>query len=371
MTRHHNIPWLVTWCLPLLSFLLSGCSHPSTPDKEEGDTIRLRYSTLLTMVRHPHYTEVTIADPWHKGRILQRLRIEKVFRRALVFTSPHCRLMEDLRCDESIAGVCDARYINSPDIRRRLSGRDVSAKTSSIVDCGNAMSPDIERIVALKPDIIIMSPYDGGSTMATYNNPATITLLAADYMEPSPLARAEWMKLYGLLFGCSEVADSLFRYVEKSYLSLKTKAIKLPKGRSILTERKTGATWYCPGGRSTVAQLIADANGGYAFADDTHSGSLALPSEQVLAKAGNSDIWAFKHNTPQPLTRRQLLDEYYGYNALKAMRTGNVYQCDATATAFFDETPFRPDLLLCEFIILLHPEADFGQLRYYKKSLLP
>ena len=144
-------------------------------------------------------------------------------------------------------------------------------------------------------------------------------------------------------------------------------AIKMKKGRSILTERKTGATWYCPGGKSTIAQLIADANGGYAFANDTQSGSLALPFEQVLSKAGNSDIWAFKYDGPHPLSHQELLSEYHGYAGLKAFQTGEIYQCNASATFYFEETCFRPDYLLREFIQLLHPEAKLGGLRYYKK----
>lgn len=356
------------------SLLLQGCANQSTPTADGGDTIKLKYATLLTMVRHDGYTDVTIADPWNEGKTLQRLRIEKNYQRALVFTTVHCQLMEYLGCSGSIAGVCDLKYINIDDVKERTSADyhdTTNGSRPAIVDCGNAMAPNIEKIVALNPDIMILSPFEGGNSMEKYKNLDCTMVYAADYMEPSPLARAEWMKLYGLLFGCGNAADSLFNFVDSTYNSLKAKAIKLPKGRSILTERKTGATWYCPGGKSTVAQLIADANGRYAFTNDTHSGSLALPFEQVLVKAGDADIWAFKYEAEQPLTRRQLLAEFHGYEGLKAMQTGEVYQCNSSQTAIFEETGFRPDWLLREFIILLHPEADFGELRYYKRSLKP
>lgn len=356
------------------SLLLQGCHQQSTPVAEGGDTIKLKYATLLTMVRHGEYTEVTIADPWNEGKALQRLRIEKKYHRALVFTTVHCQLMEYLGCGGSIAGVCDLKYINIDNIRERSSANyhdTTNGIQPAIVDCGNAMAPNIEKITALKPDIMILSPFEGGNNMSKYKNTDITMVYAAEYMEPTPLARAEWMKLYGLLFGCEKAADSLFCIVDSTYNLLKKQAIKLPKGRSILTERKTGATWYCPGGKSTVAQMIADANGQYAFAGDNHSGSLALPFEQVFVKAGNSDIWAFKYEAERPLSRSQLLTEFHGYAGLKAMQTGEVYQCNAAQTTIFEETGFRPDLLLREFIILLHPETDFGKLRYYKRSLNP
>ena len=212
-----------------------------------------------------------------------------------------------------------------------------------------------------------MSPFENSGGIGKLQQLNIPVVMAADYMEQSPLGRAEWMKLYGMLFGCEQTADSLFNVVDSTYNSLKSMAIKMKKGRSILTERKTGATWYCPGGKSTIAQLIADANGGYAFANDTQSGSLALPFEQVLSKAGNSDIWAFKYDGPHPLSRQELLSEYHGYAGLKAFQTGEIYQCNASATFYFEETCFRPDYLLREFIQLLHPEAKLGGLRYYKK----
>jgi len=137
---------------------------------------------------------------------------------------------------------------------------------------------------------------------------------------------------------------------------------------SILTERKTGSVWYCPGGRSTLGQLIADAKGGYAFSDDQHSGSLPLSFEQVLDKAGNTDVWAFKYHGDRPMSRRDLLEEFHGYTGLKAFRHGMIYECNCSKVPYFDEIPFRPDYLLREFIILLHPDiTHLGKLRYYQK----
>lgn len=350
------------------SFLTQACSHQGKPVAVEGDTIRMKYATLLTMVRYADHTEVSISDPWHDGKTLQRFSITngKHYSEALVFTAPHCQLMEYLGCQDCIAGVCDLKYINITDIQRRAVAR-CKSRLKPIADCGDGMQPNIERIITLKPDVMVVSPFENNDGISKLKKLGIPVVMAADYMEQSPLGRAEWMKLYGILFGCEEAADSLFHIVDSTYNSLKAKAIKMPKGRSILTERKTGATWYCPGGKSTIGQMIADANGSYAFANDTHSGSLALPFEQVMAKAGNADVWAFKYNGTHPLTRQELLAEFHGYSGLKAFNTGNIYQCNASATSYFEETCFRPDFLLKELIQLLHPEANLGGLRYYKK----
>jgi iron complex transport system substrate-binding protein len=112
--------------------------------------------------------------------------------------------------------------------------------------------------------------------------------------------------------------------------------------------------------------MIADAHGQYAFARDKHSGSLSLSFEQVLDKAGNADVWAFKYDGAQPMTKAQLLQEYPGYRALKAFRTGEIYECNSSTVPYFEQTPFRPDFLLKDLIQMLHPGVDLGGLLYYQ-----
>ena len=291
--------------------------------------------------------------------------------------------MYEMGCQQAIRGVCDLDYINIPDVKKRaaLSGKAAAGKTSeenSIVDCGSSMAPDIERIIALKPEAILLSPFENSGGYGKLDKLHVPIIEAADYMESSPLGRAEWMKFYGMLFGneegksngisgsCEPKADSLFAKIEKEYLKLKAEAAGYPKGLSILTERKTGNVWYVPGGQSTIGILLKDANARYIFEDDQHSGSLAMSPEQILAKGKQVDIWAFKYFGGAPLSQAQLLQEYDGYKALAAFSRGNIYQVDTSTVPYFELTSFHPELLLREFIILAHGER-FGKLRFYKK----
>ena len=231
--------------------------------------------------------------------------------RSAVFIAPHCQLMYELGCQQAIRGVCDLDYINIPDVKKRAAAAgnaaarkasvgNVSAENAaagnSIVDCGSSMAPDIERIIALKPEAILLSPFENSGGYGKLDKLHIPIIEAADYMESSPLGRAEWMKFYGMLFkkdgnapktalaaSCEPKADSLFAKIEKEYLKLKVEAAGYPKGLSILTERKTGNVWYVPGGQSTIGILLKDANVRYIFEDDEHSGSLPMSPEQILA----------------------------------------------------------------------------------------
>lgn len=390
----------------LVVLLVVACQGGKTASGEGGDTLQMKYAELLTIVKHNDgaYTEAIIENPWKKGTTLHKyilvpkgkegdetvarlkddirensaLQMGKacdIVRTPLesnvVFTAPHCQLMYELGCKNAITGVCDKDYINIPDIKERVKLSDGKASTSDtdkvIIDCGSSMQPDIERIIALKPEGLFISPFENSGGYGKLDKLHIPIIETADYMETSPLGRAEWMKFYGLLFKSEERSDSLFSSIEKEYLALKAEAAKLPQGLSILTERKMGSVWYVPGGKSTMGILLKDANAKYIFADDTHSGSLAYGPERILSKGTQIDIWAFKYFGGKALSKSDLLAEYEGYKALKTFNQNSIYQVDTSTQPYFELTSFHPEILLREFIILAHPKAtQFGKLRFYQ-----
>lgn len=390
----------------LVVLLVVACQGGKTASGEGGDTLQMKYAELLTIVKHNDgaYTEAIIENPWKKGTTLHKYilvpkgkegdetvaRLKDDIRENatlqmgshcdivrtplesnVVFTAPHCQLMYELGCKNAITGVCDKGYINIPDIKERVKLSDGKASTSDtdkvIIDCGSSMQPDIERIIALKPGGLFISPFENSGGYGKLDKLHIPIIETADYMETSPLGRAEWMKFYGLLFKSEERSDSLFSSIEKEYLALKAEAAKLPQGLSILTERKMGSVWYVPGGKSTMGILLKDANAKYIFADDTHSGSLAYGPERILSKGTQIDVWAFKYFGGKALSKSDLLAEYEGYKALKTFNQNSIYQVDTSTQPYFELTSFHPEILLREFIILAHPKAtQFGKLRFYQ-----
>ncbi len=390
----------------LVVLLVVACQGGKTASGEGGDTLQMKYAELLTIVKHNDgaYTEAIIENPWKKGTTLHKYilvpkgkegdetvaRLKDDIRENatlqmgshcdivrtplesnVVFTAPHCQLMYELGCKNAITGICDKDYINIPDIKERVKLSDGKASTSDtdkvIIDCGSSMQPDIERIISLKPEGLFISPFENSGGYGKLDKLHIPIIETADYMETSPLGRAEWMKFYGLLFKSEERSDSLFSSIEKEYLALKAEAAKLPQGLSILTERKMGSVWYVPGGKSTMGILLKDANAKYIFADDTHSGSLAYGPERILSKGTQIDVWAFKYFGGKALSKSDLLAEYEGYKALKTFNQNSIYQVDTSTQPYFELTSFHPEILLREFIILAHPKAtQFGKLRFYQ-----
>lgn len=364
--------------LLVIACLLLSCDGRTARLMGSGDSVAFKYATLPQIVHYDGFTMVTISNPWKDGKPLHTYIlvprevelpvhlpkgtiIRTPLERTVVFTTVHSSLLMALGCQNQIAGVADLQYIKIPWIQKQV-------KAGKIVDCGDGLNPIVEKIIELHPDAILLSPFENSGGYGKLEDIDIPLVECAEYMEVSPLARAEWMRFYGLLYGSEERADSLFAVVDRSYNALKRQAQKAGPGRSVVIDKQVGSVWYVPGGRSTLGQMIQDAGGQYPWAYDEHSGSLSLPFETVLEEASETDVWLFRYDSPGPMTLDQLNKEKEGYKEFHAFQTGEVYGCNTRTSRFYEESPFRPDWLLNDFIGILHPDmSPKTPLRYFHK----
>lgn len=359
--------------------ILTACGkNAGQKEAGKGREIKFSYAENISVRQHKDYKVVTLANPWKAGETLhtyilidrkdsakcetlpEGTVIYTPVRRAVLFASPHVALARMIGALDNVAGVADKEFIMDSDAKARIA-------RGTITDCGKSLSPDMERIIDTRPDALFLSPFENSGGYGKVANTGAPIVECAEYMETSALGRAEWMRFYGMLLGKEHEADSLFEVVCKEYNNLKRQAGKSGRGLKIITERLTGSTWYVPGGRSSAGRLIADANAGYAFADDSHSGSLALSFETVLDKAGDADVWVFCHGGTTQASYGNLLAEYRGYASMKAFKDKNVWYVENEKVPYFEEISFRPDYLLRDYIILTHPGLKVGKTRYFTK----
>lgn len=378
--KHWKFSLSLYSCVAVL--LLSCGRRTSSEPQTAGDSLSFKYSTLLSIAEYDGYALATIKNPWKSGKVLHQYVlmprtsevgqqtptfpegatvIEVPIKRAAVFTTVHCSLLTGFGLGDRIVGVADSKYIKIPYIHEQI-------KKGRIVDCGNGLNPVVEKIMDIKPDVIMLSPFENSGGYGKTEEIGIPLIECAEYMETSPLARAEWMRFYGLLFGVPMKADSLFHEVDSCYTALKQRATEAGEGRSVIVDKVTGSVWYMPGGNSTIGRMIQDAGGRYPWASDKQSGSLALPFETVLERGGESDVWMLRYSSDHEWDYRELLSGHRGYDQLKAFREQEVYGCNVEHSKFYEETPFRPDYLLSDFIQILHPDIiGLPPLRYYKK----
>ena len=363
----------------LLLLSLCACGNRHAADNTVGvDSVAFKYARLIHVERHDGYTLARVDNPWKVGKTLhtyvlvpndaplsqqlpQGTVVRTPLRRSIIFTSVHAALADQFAAQKQVAGVADSKYIKVPFVVE-------GCADGTLVDCGDGMNPLVEKIIDAGADAILLSPFENSGGYGRLEEVDIPLIECAEYMEASPLARAEWLRFYGMLYGRERQADSLFAVVDSTYQALKQLALTSKVRRSVLIAKQTGSVWYVPGGHSTIGQMLQDAQCDYPFADDDHSGSLSLPFETVLERAGQADVWLFRYDAQQPITRQRLLSEQPGYPQLRPVREDELYGCNVMTSMFYEESPFRPDLLLGDFIQILHPDIpNLPPLRYYFK----
>ena len=370
----HTIMMHQTKFLIVCLILLCACSNA----KKESTTAKGELTSdasLLQIEKNDQYTKVSILDPWNKGKILhdyilvpkdqdipsglpKGTVVRTPVTRALVYSSVHATVIKELGKISAISGVCDAEYFKIPEISQGL-------KTGAIGNAGSSMAPTIEKIIDINPEIIILSPFQNGGygTLTTLEIPI---LECADYMEDSPIGRAEWIKLFGLLFGEEEKANTIFENTKKEYETAKQAVSKATNKPKVITETVSSGVWFVPGGDSYMARIITDSGAIYPWADNKETGSLQLDFAQVLDKAHDADFWLIKSSTIK--TYSDLKKAYDLNDRFDAFKNKKVWVCDTQEAPLYEEFPFHPELLLKEYAAIFHPDiigSDY-KYRYYK-----
>lgn len=359
---------LTTWCM--------GCSHKSSSHNNTyvEEPIAIEYAQGFRMAVGNDYSRIDIVNPWDTTTLLrtyilvdtdtpfpaqlpQGAVIRTPLRNSLVFSSVHCSLLAELHCLDAIGGICDSEYNYIEELQARM-------QAGTLVDAGNSTSPDIEQIIELNPDAILLSPFENVRHERLEKTGIPI-IECADYMENSPLGRAEWVRLIGRLYGKAELADSLFKCIKESYIATAQKVASVQEKPLVITERRIGQVWYIPGGKSYIAQLLSDAGAEYPWSDNNNTGSLALSFENVLERGQEADFWLIKYHAAQDITYNDLKQEYAPNSRFKAFEQRNIYGCNTQYLRYYEETPFHPERLLQDLGAIFHPTLFEGHIPYY------
>lgn len=360
-----------------LSLLLLACGRRGEVAEKAAGSFRVAYATGFSVRRMAGYTEVEVRDPWDTTKLLQRyvlvpagdglpqglpqgLVVRTPLKRVVAATAVHCGWLEMLGVQERVAGVCESRYIDLPFVREGVNA-------GRITDIGEATAPDVERLIELSPDGMITSPLSS-APYGRVEKTGIPQIKCMDYMEQTPLGRAEWVRFLALFFDREALADSLFAETEKAYREVKALVREVKERPTVLTEMKYGGIWYVSGGKSYIGCLLRDAGADYCWADDEHAGSFPLSFESVFEKGGEADFWLMKYNRAEDLGYGGLQKEYAPYANFAAWKNRRIFTCNTGRVPYYEEVPIRPDYLLKDLVKIFHPQVlpDY-RLRYYGK----
>ena len=274
--------------------------------------------------------------------------------RAVALSSAQVGFMARLGLENAIVAVGEGKYIADSALYERV-------QKGEVAEVGSGPTLSLEKLLALKPDLVMNfatgGAYDDYQRIEALGLPLMLT---SEWQEEHPLAKAEWIKLFGMLFGKEALADTVYEQSKLFYLvtssftsinsSLISDASRLERPR-VLVGMSYGGVWYAPGGNSYTAQLIQDAGGHYLWAG-TEERELRLPLEQVIALADSADIWI---NPGMFSTAEEILGAEPRIARIKAFREKWVFQNDGRkgprgGNDFYESAVAQPEKVLNDFV---------------------
>lgn len=277
--------------------------------------------------------------------------VQHPIQKHVLSSTTHIPSVERLGELKSWIGFPNTDYISSPNARDLID-------QGLITDIGQNQQLNTELVLNLNPDVFVGFTVKGANKAYKLFEKSNIPVIYnGDWVESTPLGKAEWIKFFGALFNKNKEAQTAYNRIKKSYLATKKIAATAKNKPSVISGSLYQDKWYLPNGQSWQAQFLQDANANYLYSHTTGNGSIALSFESVLNKAAKAKYWI----SPGSYTSyKRMLEDQPHYAEFTAFKHQKVYSvADKTGETggviFYELAPNRPDLVLKDLVKIFHP----------------
>ncbi len=334
--------------------LLAGFLACTPPQEERNSTVdmAIEYATAFHFESDEDGRILVVDEPWPNATTPKKYDLSKPLSKVVCTSTSHLPFFEMLGKADAVVGFPNVSYISSEVFREKV-------EAGEITDLGPNGGINMELLLALQPDAVIA--FDMGGESATLDKIAEAGIPVyynSDFLESSPLGRAEWIKFFGVLLGQEEKADSIFTAIADEYNRLVDLAADVAEKPTVLNGVVYGDTWFMPGGGNWASEFYANAGGEYLWASDTTSGWLELSFEAVFDRGRNADFWI---GTSSHTSKAEMLGAESRYADFGPFRDDKVFNYSKRRSPtggfdFFESGYARPDLVLADLIKILHPD---------------
>ncbi|MBT8239039.1 MAG: ABC transporter substrate-binding protein [Croceitalea sp.] len=375
---------LLAYCA--LIYLFMGCTGKvNTPKNNNQVFSKMQFATGFRIEQNEGFTVIHIKSPWPNAKHgfsyafipeenLAKISLAKNSFDAIITTpvtrlvatsTTHIPALESLNSLQCLIGFPDTKYVSSKKAREMID-------KGLVKELGANERLNTEMVLELQPEVIIgFGINDDNNQFDLIQNAGIPVIFNGDWTEETPLGKAEWIKLFGVLFGKEEQAELIFDIIVADYEQAKQLAATAKSRPKVLSGALYKDVWYLPAGDSWAAQFLNDANSDYLWSNTEGTGSLALGLESVLSVGTEADFWV---SPSQFTTYEEMLSANDHYTGFKAFKTKNIYTFAKTkgttgGLLYYELAPQRPDLVLKDLVHIFHPELLPSHELYFFKPL--
>ncbi len=346
------------------------------------DEVSIDYAESFEVEYHANYKVIRVLTPWqgadqtfeyvlvqcgtpapegYDNALVIEVPVGRVISLSTTYL-PHLVELDEL---DSLAAVDETDFIYNADIRALVD-------EGSLPEVGSGSSINVEQVIDIDPDLIMTfgfgSDFDAHPVLLQAGLPV---VLNADYVETTPLGRAEWLKFTAMFFNREAEANTLFDQIAGDYEALVALTAEISERPTVMVNGMFQGTWYVSGGQSYAAQLIEDAGGDYLWSDDENVGGVPLSFEAVIERAQNADYWL---NANFWFSLADGLAEDERYAEFAPFQNGTIFNnnlrvTDLGGNDYTESGVLRPDVVLADLIAIFHPELLPEHELYYFRHL--
>lgn len=349
----------------VLLALLSSCIQHQEREVKQAETektifkthVETHYAKGFQLTYHDDHVMLTITDPrngkeigqWqlvdrntHEGA-WEKNQIPVPIQSTVCLSTTHFAYFKAIKEQDKVSGAVNVEYSLDQDLKKAVSDNVIEDLTS-------AGEMNQEEVLEMSPELVLVYPF-GDQSYEDLIQAQIPVLNITEYLELDPLAKAEWIKLFGVLTGKDSLAIEKFSKIEKEYIALKQKAEQQIQHKPcVFFNIPFKKTWNCPSGNSYGAELAENAGFEYIYSDQIAEGNLTLEVEKVLHDVENCNAWVIVSYLPGGITKAKLQEEIPGIQVTKAFIENQIYICNTAEVDYFGEACLQPQLLLKDLI---------------------
>ncbi|WAC10497.1 ABC transporter substrate-binding protein [Dyadobacter pollutisoli] len=382
-----------SFLLPFFLFIILGCNTEKSSEKGKQltdgssryiDKIEVKHAKGFTIEYFSNYKILNIVSSFEKSAdTLQYVLLEKdtprpdeypnaqlihiPVRSLVAMSSMHVGLLDFLGATDILTGLGTLQYVYSPKVIAMI-------KAGKVAEIGRDQGLNEEKLVEMHPDVVMTIGSPGGKTdhYQILKQAEIPVLVNSEWIEKTPLARAEWVKLMAALLNQEKLVNEKFGEIESEYNRLSKLAAGTDTKPSVISGLNTKDAWFLPSGDGYMAQFFRDAGADYHWSNAKSSGSLSLSFESVYPIALKADYWVnvgFGKND----TRKDILAQDSRYADFNAYKTGKMFSYnnmvnEQGSNDFFESGNVNPHVVLSDLVKIFHPELlPDHELVYYKQ----
>ncbi len=364
----------------LLLIGLAACSpaknnSTSDPSLDTGSVIEISHSVGLQIRDTPLFYNIQVFNPKDSTELIGSYVVSKSpgnfgedtisgpVQSFGLSSTTFAAFFDRIGLLSAIKGMTYTDRVLNQTLKQRIS-------EGQIVELTSAGELDFEKVLSVHPEVFMVYGFED-SDYARIADQGIHVVHNLEYLESTPLGRAEWIKLIGCFTGQLEEAIAVFQALEKRYMDISTKAMLSSFNPTVFTGSNYKGLWYAPGNDSYIANYIRDAGAVYSFQEFNEKGSIEIEYEAALKTITVADYWGMVVSQDGEYTIEDFQAAHENAELFKSYRDGNVFVCNAATSDYFGDAVMEPDVVLADLVKIIHPDYLPDHQSKYFFDLIP